>query len=96
VKVKIVVTGASGVERRSARRATELRGEIRADGELRLANPADDGSLVQLIFDPPGRVMALELLVTKKARVVPIAAFEPDGDDVEIAVIVHATSLVVD
>lgn len=45
---------------------------------------------------PHGRLMVGSFLMAEVARVELAAALEPDGNDVELGLIVHTSSLVVD
>lgn len=96
VEVQMVVEGAAGIEIGAASRTDVVAVEVSGDGQLRPADSAQHGPLVELGSRPSLRGMVFLLGVTRVARVVTAAAPELDRDDVGGPAPVDTAGLVVE
>ncbi len=86
---------ATGIELGLAMRAGIVGSQVVLDAQLGAADTAKDGFLVKFRFRPNLGFMIRFLLMTGKAGIIRVAAFELDRDDVQLGMPMHAAGLVV-
>ncbi len=81
----------AGIEAGAALRAVVAALQVLRDSQCGATGAAEHRELVMRIGRPDDCVMHRERVVARSAGVVRVAALQPDGDDVEWAVVMTAT-----
>lgn len=87
------MASAAGIKTAAATRADRFACEILVDGQLSAATAAQNSARVEFIACPNSWLVSGACGVTFIARKPLLAAFEFDGDNIELAVIVGAARL---
>ena len=88
--------GATGVEWGAARNASEVTADVLGDRQRALAYSTEHCALSKVADPPTHRVVRFRFLMTHITRVIPFAAFELNGDDIENRLVMNASRLSID
>lgn len=89
----MIVLSTARIELSTAVRASRIAVEIFGDRRLVPATSAKDRFRVKFVFRPNFGFVSSRFLMTFKTRIPPLAAFEFDGDDVQLRMPMSAASL---